>query len=187
LPGVASLAAGAFATAQLFDQIRHLATHDPLTGLPNLRAFTDETAADPSESPCPTAGVIFVDLDRFKQVNDRFGHAIGDQLLVAVGQRLRAAVRRADRVIRIGGDEFAIQLCHLCTFEDAQTIATRLLRTVASPFELAGHTIHISASVGVALVAHQDESLDTLLSRSDAAMYAAKSAGGATSRFAEVA
>lgn len=187
LPGVAGLAAGAFATAQLFEQIRYQARHDPLTGLPNLRALEEsgDGRAGRGAGPKTTSGLLFVDLDRFKAVNDDFGHAVGDDLLVAVGQRLRQGVRNEDRVIRIGGDEFVVQLGQVGDEREAELVAARVLHALTTPFDVAGRRLEISASIGVALTADPAETIERLLSRSDSAMYRAKAAGGGTVRFAE--
>lgn len=179
LAGLAGLAATAISNAALLDRIRHEAEHDPLTGLPNLR-LVDRLAtvglADAARRRSPVA-VLFVDLDRFKAVNDRFGHACGDRLLVEAACRLRAAVRGADTVGRVGGDEFVVVLTQAGHLTGALSVAGRIVRTFATPFVVDGVEITIGASVGVAMSDAQDTTVASLLARADAAMYQAKQAG----------
>ena len=115
-------------------------------------------------------GVLFVDLDDFKAVNDGLGHEVGDLLLCAVASRLRGAIRDGDMVARLGGDEFAVIVRGGCPAE----VGARLLAALAEPFELCGHRIHVSASVGVA---HSARTADELLRKADMAMYRAKADG----------
>lgn len=179
LAGLAGLAATAISNAALLERIRHEAEHDPLTGLPNLR-LVDRIAtvglADAARRHSPVA-VLFVDLDRFKPVNDRFGHACGDRLLVEAACRLRAAVRGADTVGRVGGDEFVVVLTQVGHLSGALSVAGRIVRTFAEPFIVNGTEITVGASVGVAMSDSSDIALATLLARADTAMYLAKQAG----------
>lgn len=177
--GLAGLAATALSNADLLDRIRHQAEHDPLTGLPNLR-LVDRLAAvgmaDAARRGSPVA-VLFVDLDAFKPVNDRFGHACGDRLLVEASSRLRAAVRGADTVGRVGGDEFVVVLTQVGYPAGAQAVAERIVQAFAEPFVIDGKSVSVGASVGVAVAGPGEGTLATLLGRADAAMYRAKQKG----------
>jgi diguanylate cyclase (GGDEF)-like protein len=121
---------------------------------------------------------LFVDLDRFKPVNDTLGHHVGDQLLVAVAERIRVALRQADTVARIGGDEFVILIDGLEHPHIATRLAQKLVDTLAQPFVLHGQAIHMSASVGVSIYPVDGADSHTLLVHADQAMYRAKSCGG---------
>ena len=159
---------------------------DSLTGLPNRRLFRDRvghTLARAGRRPGASA-VLFVDLDKFKDVNDTLGHPAGDQLLTSVADRLRAAVRPGDTVARLGGDEFAILAEDVVSEADAAGLAGRLLETLSTPFSLRGREIMVGASVGVALSAPGD-TVDVLLRNADVAMYNAKNAGRACFRVFE--
>jgi diguanylate cyclase (GGDEF)-like protein len=161
----------------------HRALYDPLSGLPNrilLHERLTDALAKSREHEARVA-VLFIDLDRFKQVNDHFGHAAGDHLLTAVAERLRAAVRTEDLLARLGGDEFVV-VCPQVTYTgEAETIAERLLMALAHPFFVKNEELGVSASVGIAFSDNtskgRKESADTLLHDADAAMYRAKSQG----------
>ncbi len=156
-------------------QLRHQAFHDPLTGLPNRALFHDRlrhAVARHARDRRPVA-VVFCDLDDFKPVNDTFGHAAGDQLLIAVAARLTSAVRGEDTVGRLGGDEFAVLLED---GGDPAITAGRLAAALTAPLPVAGTLVRVHASIGVG---HTDPgesavTVDELLARADAAMYAAK-------------
>jgi diguanylate cyclase (GGDEF)-like protein len=160
---------------------RQMAHHDLLTGLPN-RAFNLKLFSELLAGPWPEAGspgskltVFCLDLDGFKGVNDRFGHAAGDAVLVAVANRLRASVRDADFVCRIGGDEFVILLPNI-TDGEAAAVARRIISRVSEPFEFAP-TARIGASIGLASAPRDGVTADELLSAADRAMYEAKRRG----------
>ena len=156
------------------EQLRHQACTDPLTGLLNRWEFWNrlaQTTSDRESAP----GVLFVDLDDFKSVNDSLGHGPGDELLVAVAGRLASCVRAADSVARLGGDEFAVLLADADT-DRAHRVGDRILRQLRQPVHLAGHTVAVTASIGGALAVPGD-SPQTLLHRADTAMYAAKRRG----------
>jgi diguanylate cyclase (GGDEF)-like protein len=154
-------------------ELEHQAGHDALTGLPN-RSQVLERLRRPGDEP---RAVLFVDLDGFKAVNDQHGHAVGDELLVAVGERLLGLARDGDMVSRFGGDEFVV-LCHpLGELADAETVASRIVQKLAMPYRLGGVRAHLSASVGVA-VFHGAVDAEALLASADRAMYAAKVGGG---------
>ena len=163
------------------DQIAHQALHDPLTGLPNRALLLDRlrsALARSSRSPSLT-GVLFIDLDRFKVVNDSLGHAEGDRLLVEAAQRLDRALRPGDTVARLGGDEFVVLCEELEQESEALRLAERLHRELLMPFTLVGEERHlITASIGVALARVGEADPEALLQNSDAAMYRAKNQGG---------
>jgi len=161
--------------AKVLDEMRHLAYHDPLTGLPNRVLFAEHlerALANAGRSGAPLA-VLFLDLDRFKLVNDSLGHAIGDRLLVAVGERLRKCLRAADLAARLGGDEFAV-LAENTKRHGVTSLAENLRAVFSDPFYVEGHEITISASMGVAVDQGGKASADALLRNADLAMYRAK-------------
>ncbi|WP_276973680.1 bifunctional diguanylate cyclase/phosphodiesterase, partial [Ferrimicrobium acidiphilum] len=159
------------------DQLAHQALHDPLTGLPNRTLFSDrvQQALTRLKREISFAAVLFLDLDGFKLVNDSLGHALGDELLQGVGERLRSAARSTDSVARLGGDEFVVLCENLVDPTEAMTLAERLLEALAAPFDIAGHQLFISASIGVATTPATDP--DTFLRDADTAMYQAKKSG----------
>jgi diguanylate cyclase (GGDEF)-like protein/PAS domain S-box-containing protein len=157
----------------------HRTIHDSLTALPNREHFL-ERLAEARRSPLGFGlgvGVVFVDLDDFKRVNDSRGHAAGDELLVAIGRRLRATVRPADLVARFGGDEFLVLADAVAEPRDVAQLAWRLATSLRKPFELAGASISVTASFGVAFSHDPDEADEDLVRKADAAMYAAKQRG----------
>ncbi len=165
---------------KLKDRLDHEASHDPLTELANRRRFIEELERSTSRArPGGLVAVLFVDLDGFKDVNDRYGHDAGDELLVAVAFRLRDCIRAGDLVARMGGDEFTIMLTRLETAGPAAEVARRICAALSEPFEIASRPVRISTSVGVALAAADSADTDDLLRRADAAMYRAKSQGKA--------
>jgi diguanylate cyclase (GGDEF)-like protein len=154
----------------------HMATHDALTGLVNRSHFLEctEQALRRSERHLARVGVVFVDLDGFKQVNDLGGHALGNRVLLAVASRLRNAVRSADLVARIGGDEFAVLCEDLADDEQANFVVRRIAATLAEEIELDGEPWPVSASVGCAIDVGSSDSGEALLDRADRAMYRVK-------------
>ncbi len=161
-------------------QLQHDALHDGLTGLPNRALFMDRVAHVLQRSERDTSlrgAVLFVDIDRFKLVNDSLGHPVGDELLVAVASRVAALLRPADTVARIGGDEFTILLEDLADDSAAEVAASRVERAMAQPFTLGGRDLTVTASIGVA-VTRTDVTAAELLRNADIAMYDAKRRGG---------
>lgn len=166
------------------EEIRQLAYHDALTQLPNRRLLMDRLAQLQSASfrHGRYSALFFMDLDGFKQLNDAHGHDQGDQLLIAVGQRLQACVREEDTVARLGGDEFVVMLFELSpdagtARAQAETVAHKILEALAAPYQLTGLTYRCTISIGIALFGPQNESVDDILKRADNAMYAAKAGG----------
>jgi diguanylate cyclase (GGDEF)-like protein len=157
----------------------HQAFHDTLTGLPNRALFLDRLGhalARSARRPASTA-VLFLDLDRFKWVNDSLGHAAGDSLLVAAAERLRQVVRDEDTVARFGGDEFAVLCEDLSDETEAVTVAQRIIAAVASPIALGERHLALTASIGIALASGPGADPDVLLRDADSAMYRAKERG----------
>jgi diguanylate cyclase (GGDEF)-like protein len=161
------------------DQIRHQAHHDMLTGLPNRLLFGDrlQQAFLASQREGHSLAVIFFDLDKFKPVNDSYGHAVGDVLLQQAAARLRTTLRASDTLARLGGDEFVVLLPRVANAADARKVAEDILRELTRPFMTEGFTLHISASLGVAVSPDCGEDADTLLRCADGAMYDAKLQG----------
>ncbi len=156
------------------ERITHLAGHDALTGLANRMRLRVHLTELGKASPPVQSAILVIDLDRFKAVNDSFGHQVGDALLCAVADRLRASVRETDLAVRLGGDEFAIVQSHCNQPEQAETLARRLVGRLAEPFEIGGHRLCIGASIGVAVLGEHDGAADEILNAADVAMYRAK-------------
>ena len=166
-------------------EINHLAQYDALTDLPNRRLVQDrmqQTLARARRTQAQFA-VMFIDLDRFKSINDELGHDTGDQLLQAVAQRLKTTLRGEDTVGRQGGDEFIVLLAWLNAIQDAALVARKILDALAEPFLINGLVLHIGASIGIAAYPQDGDDVETLLKNSDTAMYVAKEAGRGTYRF----
>ncbi|MEX2198964.1 MAG: PAS domain S-box protein [Burkholderiales bacterium] len=166
-------------------RLAHLAQFDPLTGLPN-RALLQERLAQSivrSRRRRYHAGVLFVDLDRFKMVNDTLGHYQGDALIRQVGERLLACVRPGDTVGRIAGDEFAVVLADMARPDDAALVAQKILDAIARLFDLGGNEAYVGASIGIAAFPDDGDDAETLLKNADIAMYRAKEQGRNGFRF----
>jgi diguanylate cyclase (GGDEF)-like protein/PAS domain S-box-containing protein len=159
--------------------ISYQAYHDILTDLPNRMLFKDRLglAVIQAKRKLTELAVMFVDLDRFKLVNDTLGHVKGDELLQQVALRLKDCLRRGDTLARQGGDEFTIVLPELRDRQDAKAIADKFLECLHKPFDLDGHEVHISASIGIAIYPSDGESIDELLRHADIAMYQVKALG----------
>ena len=168
------------AERRLADQrVVHMAHHDALTGLPNRTLLSDRVgqAIARAHRSGGKLAVLFLDLDRFKNVNDSFGHAIGDLLLTAVAARLTASRREGDTVARLGGDEFIISIPDVAGADEAETVAARILADLAKPFKVAGHELHADGSIGIALYPQDGDTAETLMRNADTAMYHAKESG----------
>ncbi len=152
---------------------------DPLTGLPNRALMLDRLtqALAAARRHATRLALLFVDLDQFKQINDSFGHAIGDQALLQVAQRLSQAVREVDTVSRHGGDEFLILLAEVTQAADAGRLAAKLLAELGQPLDLGGQSLQLSASIGISLYPDDGESITDLIAHADKAMYQAKQKG----------
>jgi diguanylate cyclase (GGDEF)-like protein len=178
LSGVAAQATTALENGRLLDQITHQAHHDSLTGLANRAQLTrhvhEAVAAAGREARECT--LLYLDLDEFKPVNDELGHAAGDQLLIAVGDRLSRCTRGGDVVGRLGGDEFAIVLDPAGPRPPLESFTQRIHDALARPFEIDGRTVHVRASIGHATFPHQAGDAAELLQAADHAMFACKRA-----------
>jgi diguanylate cyclase (GGDEF)-like protein/PAS domain S-box-containing protein len=162
------------------EQLLHDAFHDALTGLPNRALFMDHVKMAIQRSRRSgdrLFAALFLDLDRFKIINDSLGHMVGDQLLVGIAHRLEACLRPGDTVARLGGDEFTILLEDLSTMDDALDVARRVQEAVTQPFNIGGHEVFTTASIGIALSNTGYERAEDLLRDADTAMYRAKMEG----------
>ncbi len=175
----ADQAATTLRNLDLLEKISHMAWHDALTGLPNRRLFEDRVEQEliRSRRVGEPVCMFFVDLDHFKRVNDTYGHAVGDELIQLVSERLVGTVRSQDTVARVGGDEFAILLPGLADQLDIDQLAERTLEAVGESCVLSGQEVETTASIGIAVAPEHGDTYDALLSRADEAMYRAKSAG----------
>ncbi len=160
-------------------QLIHLASHDPLTGLPNRSLFQDrlQQAIVKARRNGLKVAVLFCDLDRFKRINDSLGHDVGDQLLQAVAGRLLGSVSESDTVARLGGDEFAIILDDFATEDAVSAIAQKILFTLARPLTIATFNLSTTSSIGISFFPEDGDTAQTLLKNADAAMYLAKARG----------
>lgn len=162
------------------ERLTYLAQYDHLTGLVNRSLFRDRLvqAMARSKRLQQPIGLMLLDLDRFKAVNDTFGHDMGDELLKAVSERLKTCVREVDTVARMGGDEFTIILEGVSSEQNILVVAKRIVESIATPFELQSHHISIGVSIGITIYPYDDHPIDELLKHADMAMYRAKQQGG---------
>jgi diguanylate cyclase (GGDEF)-like protein/PAS domain S-box-containing protein len=170
---------------QMARQMRTMAHFDAITGLPNRNLLHDRLAQAllSAQRHRNLAAVMFLDLDRFKNINDTLGHSVGDALLEQVARRLSMAVRASDTLARIGGDEFVLLLPHVSGREQAARVAEKLLSVLDTQLDVAGHSLQVSTSIGVCLFPEDGEYADVLLRNADTAMYQAKASGRNTYRF----
>jgi diguanylate cyclase (GGDEF)-like protein/PAS domain S-box-containing protein len=166
--------------------LHKLAYYDILTGLPNRQLFKDrlQYAITQAQRYEHCIALLFIDLDRFKNVNDTMGHAVGDLLITEVGERLKGRVRESDTVCRLGGDEFTIILSKIYRNEDAAQVAKALIHDIRQPFHLCGRDVFVDASIGIAIYPEDDSEPEGLVRKADAAMYQSKEVGRGTFRFA---
>jgi diguanylate cyclase (GGDEF)-like protein/PAS domain S-box-containing protein len=157
-------------------RMSHLAQHDVLTGLPNRMLLTDrlDRAIAAAARHGSNLAVLFMDLDRFKSINDRLGHAAGDQVLQSVASRLMAGVRKSDTVSRLGGDEFVVLLSEVCCAGDATRAADTLCAKIAAPHRIEGRNLRVTASVGIGVCPIDGTDAETLLKKADLALLGAK-------------
>lgn len=166
------------------DRLEQLATHDTLTGLPNRALLNDHLQAMvENAAPDSALAVLFIDLDRFKAVNDTLGHEKGDQLLRQVSQRLQRTLRPGDIVARLGGDEFVVAAKCAQGGHAAERIAEKILSMLVAPFDLSGQEVYVGASIGISLFPEDGETKELLFQNADTAMYEAKAAGRNGFRF----
>lgn len=167
------------------ERIQHLAYHDALTGLPNRMLVMDRLARGlaVAQRQHRQLAMLFLDLDRFKTINDTLGHLSGDSLLRQVARRLLSSLREQDTVARLGGDEFLVLLEHVTDIGDVAHVANKILAALAQPFDLGEHELHVTVSIGVSLYPRDAQDAESLLKYADTALYKAKDAGRNTYRF----
>jgi diguanylate cyclase (GGDEF)-like protein len=184
LDQMAQLASVAIENSLLYERLAFQAQHDTLTGLPNRLLFQDrvQQATRVALRHGKKGAVIWIDLDKYKQINDTLGHRVGDEVLCEVARRLQICLRKSDSVARVGGDEFTVLALDLAQPEDAERVAATLLAAFALPFELAANQTTLTASLGISMFPEHGEDPLTLLRNADIAMYSAKQAGGGTFR-----
>ncbi|HXI14379.1 MAG TPA: EAL domain-containing protein [Thermoanaerobaculia bacterium] len=160
-------------------EIEHLAYHDALSGLPNRALFVDRLIVTIAQAVRyhNKFAVLFLDLDRFKEVNDSLGHSMGDMLLKGVADRIRRSIREGDTVARFGGDEFTLLVHRIDSVEDAATVAQKITDTLKIPFAIAGRELYVTTSIGIAFYPSDGADADTLVRNADTAMYRAKEQG----------
>ena len=168
-------------------QLRHIAYHDALTSLPNRKLFAErcQQAILRAQRTGGECAVLYLDLDRFKPINDTHGHEVGDKLLQEVACRMQGCVRATDTVARLGGDEFVVLLDGLGSRQNAETVAGKMVTDLARPFRLEEVSLLVSASVGVAVWPEHGQDVESLLRQADRALYQAKQAGRSTYRVAD--
>jgi diguanylate cyclase (GGDEF)-like protein/PAS domain S-box-containing protein len=170
---------------EIEEQLRFLAQHDTLTALPNRVKLLDHLMKTLASARAHTrmVAVLFLDIDRFKNINDTLGHGAGDTMLREMGERLHQRLRAHDSIARFGGDEFVIVMDEVASANDASTLALRILEALTQPFHISDATLHITISIGISLFPNDGEDSSTLLKNADAAMYRAKERGGNNYQF----
>lgn len=177
LQGVADLAIPALSKTRLLDEVRHQALHDSLTGLPNRTFLEQEVKGRLADPDGGSLALLFIDLDRFKNVNDSLGHDYGDVLIRQAADRIQDALRPSDTLARMGGDEFVVALPDVPSPAAAEAVAGRIIQHLEQPFHLAGRYLYVSASIGIAVRPVGGGDYASLLQEADGAMYAAKAGG----------
>ena len=159
--------------------IEHQATYDALTDLPNRVLFNDRLAQaiEDAKRQKTILGILFIDLDRFKPVNDNYGHLVGDKLLIESAKRISQSIRHSDTVSRLSGDEFGVLICDIDDYNDVIFIAEKILQSLQKPYNLENVVIHSSASIGISLFPEDGDDAQTLVRKADQAMYEVKSTG----------
>jgi diguanylate cyclase (GGDEF)-like protein/PAS domain S-box-containing protein len=182
--GAVAIATDVTERKRMEERLAYMAHYDPLTELPNRSLFFDRLAQAFAVARRNVLGfsLLYLDLDDFKPINDTFGHDAGDQVLRDIARRLRDLVRESDTVARMGGDEFVVLLHGIGKVRDAEAVAEKIIAELAPPFEIAGHSIRISASIGVAIYPQHGGDAETLINAADNAMYEAKRCGRNTFR-----
>lgn len=168
--------------------MQHLALHDPLTGLPNRTLFREQLqqAIREAERENRLVAIAFLDLDRFKIVNDSLGHEVGDAILMRVAERIQSCLRRGDTVARLGGDEFTLIFADVAQLDDVDALLRKLIDAIAAPLQINGTELFVTASVGVTVYPMDDGDIDVLLRNADTAMYDAKENGRNNYRFFDI-
>jgi diguanylate cyclase (GGDEF)-like protein len=166
-------------------RLKHLALHDSLTDLPNRNLFYDHLNKSVARAKRQEGmlAVLFIDLDEFKNINDKLGHSVGDLMLLSVAKRLTECIRESDIVARMGGDEFTIILDDVNSVDDTAMVAEKILEAMSVPFVLEGNKISITASIGISVYPNDSSDKDALMKNSDTAMYMAKEKGKNNYRF----
>jgi len=161
------------------ETIEHLVNHDPLTGLPSLRLGKDrlEQAILGAQRHNLSAAVMFIDLDGFKDINDEFGHAAGDKVLIEVGQRIVTELRQTDTVARIGGDEFIVVMTNIKQTKAISHVAVKIINSVNKAIAFQGAQLHVTASIGIAKYPLHGTTSSELMKNADKAMYSIKGTG----------
>ncbi|MBF0625508.1 MAG: diguanylate cyclase [Magnetococcales bacterium] len=179
LVAMANTLAGLIERKSAEERLEHLAYHDSLTGLPNRKLFQERLAQDLARARREGSllAVMFMDLDRFKQVNDTLGHEAGDRLLHEVSDRLKGCLRKSDTVARLGGDEFTVALTVPSSRDGALRVADKIIESLARPFRIEGHDCQIGSSIGICFSTGDEDDPELLLQKADTAMYAVKRAG----------
>jgi diguanylate cyclase (GGDEF)-like protein/PAS domain S-box-containing protein len=177
--GTATIARDITERRRIENRLHQLAFHDALTGLPNRFLFRERVCQALAQARRHDfqVALLFIDLDRFKQINDSLGHQIGDRLLQVTASRLRRCLREGDAIARLGGDEFVVGLAALTDSSDATLIAGKILETLRERFVVGSHELNVSASIGIGIYPADSQDMETLMQAADTAMYQAKKQG----------
>jgi diguanylate cyclase (GGDEF)-like protein/PAS domain S-box-containing protein len=170
---------------KLEDQLHFMAYHDTLTGLPNRRLLLDrlQQAIIDAKRYHHGIGILYLDFDHFKSINDTYGHDVGDQFLQGLAERLKTCLRHADTIARLGGDEFVVLLTSIDNDTQVEKVARRIVETFQQPWETGPYRFHVTTSIGISLFPQDGEAIDELISHADKALYQAKAEGKNRYRF----